>query len=244
VVPDARSPEAVFPPFNSEFMRLPARFLLTGAAVLAVASCSSDGSIAPAGAPAVSGSPVLRALAVAQSVDFTIPAQGGTINILDAYTLSFPANSVCDPNASDTQAGYASKSWDAPCTVSSGDIQVRATLKWSNGVLYADFQPALRFVPSKVVTLSTTVLAPLVRYYNNAGIRQGWSIGYTPGIDALGTSDALTDPTLRTVISAASGTLSRRVKHFSGYFIITGDGYIPCDPAQGNPLCVWVDDES
>jgi hypothetical protein len=225
-------------------MRLPARFLLTGAAVLAVASCSSDRSIAPAGAPTVAGSQVLRALAVAQSVDFTIPAQGGTINILDAYTLKFPANAVCDPNAMDTQAGYASQSWDAPCTVANGDIHVRATVKWSNGVLYADFEPALRFVPNKSVTISTGVLAPVVQYYDAAGVEQGWSIGYTPAIEGGVVNDALLDSSLRTVINGSTGKISRRIKHFSGYMIATGDGYIPCDPAQGNPLCIWVNDET
>jgi hypothetical protein len=175
-------------------------------------------------------------------VDFAIPAQGGTINILDAYTLNFPANSVCDPTSSDTQTGYANQAWDAPCTVATGDIQVRATLKWSNGVLYADFQPALRFVPSKVVTISTGLLAPVVQYYRNAGVAQGWSIGYAPGIDAGGVNDALNDASLRTVINGSTGKIWRRVKHFSGYMIATGDGYIPCDPAQGNPLCVWVND--
>jgi hypothetical protein len=224
-------------------MRLPARFLLTGAAVLAVTSCFGDRSVAPAGAPTVSGNPVLRALAVATSVDFVIPANGGTINILDAYTLKFPANAVCDPNAADTQAGYANQDWDADCTTAIGNIAVRATLKWSNGVLYADFQPALRFVPSKHVTIETTIMAPVVQYYNNAGVSQGWSIGYTTGIEAPAINDALVDPSVRTVITGPTGKISRRIKHFSGYLINTGGGYIPCDPLEGNPLCVWVESD-
>lgn len=223
-------------------MRLPAKLLLTGAAVFAVSSCYSDRSIAPAGLPVAVGSSVLRALVTAQTVDIVIPVTGGTINILDAYTLQFPAGAVCDPTAEDTQAGYAAQAWDAPCTVATTDIAVRATLKWSNGQLYADFQPALRFVPNKVVRLSTGVMASTVKSYKNAGIAQGWSIGYTAGIEQPGVMDAASDPTLRTVIQGNSGIIFRRIKHFSGYVIATGDGYIPCDPADGNPACVWVDD--
>src|SRR6185436_5205758 len=110
-------------------MRLPARFFLTGAAVIAVSSCAPDNAAAP-GPPTINGSSVLRALVIAQTVDFVIPADGATINLLDAYTLTVPAGAVCDPNAEDTQAGYASKSWDSECTVATGDIAVRATLKW------------------------------------------------------------------------------------------------------------------
>src|SRR4051812_48193531 len=100
-------------------MRLPARFLLTGAAVIALTSCSPDRAAAP-GYPTVSGSPVLRALVVAQTVDFVVPAEGASIDLLGAYTLSFPAGAVCDPNAEDTQTGYANHEWDAPCTVATG----------------------------------------------------------------------------------------------------------------------------
>lgn len=224
-------------------MRLPARFLLTGAAVIAVSSCYSDGSLSPAGAPVVSGNRVLRALVVAQTVDFVIPVSGGNVNLLDAYSLNFPANAVCDPNATETQVGYANGDWDANCPVATTDINVRATLKWTGTTLYVDFQPALRFVPNKNVTLATTVFAQAVQALDAAGVTQGWSIRFAPAIGAPAIDDALGDPTLRTVIVGSSGKIFRRVKHFSQYLIWTGDAYMPCDPAEGNPLCVWVEDE-
>src|ERR1700754_504857 len=120
-------------------MRLPARIFLTGAALIAVSSCSPDRAAAP-GYPIINGSSVLRALVVAQTVDFVIPANGGTLDLLGAYKLTLPANSVCDPTAEDTQAGYANEDWDAPCAPATSDIPVRAVLKYSNGKLYADFQ--------------------------------------------------------------------------------------------------------
>src|SRR3954471_14605559 len=126
-------------------MRLPARSFLTGAAVIAVSSCSMDRAVVPTGSSTIHGSSVLRALVVAQTVDFVIPTSGATINLLDAYTLTFPAGAVCDPNAEDTQVGYANKNWDAPCPPATGDIAVTAVLKYTDGKLYVDFQRALRF---------------------------------------------------------------------------------------------------
>jgi hypothetical protein len=224
-------------------MRLPARFLLTGAAVIAVSSCSTDRAVVPAGSPTINGSSVLRALVVAQTVDFVIPASGGTVNLLDAYTLTFPEGSVCDPDSQDTQDGYANKQWDAACTPATGDIAVRATLKYVNGTLYADFQPALRFVPNRRVTIATTVIASQVQWQNQAGDKEGWTIDYTPAIGASGISDALVDASVRTVIVGSTGRIFRRIKHFSGYLIHIGEGFVPCDPAEGDPRCTWVDDD-
>jgi hypothetical protein len=198
----------------------------------------------PAGMPTINGSPVLRALVVAQTVDFVIPAEGGVVNLLDAYTLTFPAGAVCDPTAEDTQTGYANKDWDAPCTPATGDVPVRAVLKYTNGTLYADFQTALRFVPGKKVTIGTNVIAAQVQWQSDVGDTQGWTIDYTTGIDAPGISDALNDTTVRTVMVSSTGRISRRIKHFSGYLINMGlEGWVPCDPALGDSRCVWVDDD-
>lgn len=211
---------------------------------MAVSSCSTDRSLVPAGTPTINGSSVLRALVIAQTVDFVIPASGGSINLLDAYTLSFPAGSVCDPNAEDTQIGYANKTWDADCTPATEDIAVTAVLKFSNGKLYVDFQKSLRFVPTKRVILSTTVMAGQVQWQNDIGDTDGWTIQYTTGIDAEGVTDARTDASVRTVVVGSTGKIFRRIKHFSGYFIFTGEGFVPCDPSEGDPGCEWVDEEN
>jgi hypothetical protein len=223
-------------------MRLPARLLLTGAALLVSASCVGDSSVAPSGAPVIGGNPALRALVIAQTVDLVIPAAGGQINVLDVYTLNFPEGAVCDPSADDTQSGYAAGAWDAACTPATSDIAIRATAKWSNGKLYVDFQPALRFVPGKSVMLTTNAFASTVQYYDNAGVTDGWSIAYTTGIDAMSIADALGDQSLRTKVLGNSGKITRRIKHFSGYVLAGGEN-IPCDPDEGNPLCIWVDDD-
>ena len=223
-------------------MRIPARLLLTGVAAFALASCYAERPLAPAGAPTVGGNPALRALVVAQTFDLVIPVTGGKVNVADVYQLDFPAGAVCDPTASDTQEGYASESWDAPCTAATSDVAIRATVKYSMGNLYVDFQPALRFVPSKTVTLSTGVFASGVEYYDQAGQKVGALIRYSPGIEQTPVADALLDASLKTKVNGSTGTISRRIKHFSGYMVWGSDGWVPCDPAAGNPECVWVDD--
>ena len=224
-------------------MRLPARLLLTGAALLVSASCVGDNSVASVGAPTIGGNPALRAYVVAQTVDLVIPVSGGQVNVFDVFSLHFPASAVCDPNAQDTQDGYTNAQWDAPCTPATTSIPIQATVKYSaGGKLYVDFQPALRFVPGVNVTLSTSVLAATVKAFDDAGITAGWSIAYSAAIDGTSIADALNDSSLRTKIHGASGKISRRIKHFSGYVITMADGTrIPCEPAEGNPLCVWVE---
>src|SRR5436309_14699712 len=148
-------------------MRHPARLFLTGAALLVATACNNDSSVAPlrGGPPTISGSPALAALATPTTVDFVIPADGGRVSILGLYALDVPANAVCDLNAQDSQDGYAAGAWDAPCTAATGDVTVHATLKWSHNRLWADFSPSLRFVPGRTVTISTDLMAPVVRYY-------------------------------------------------------------------------------
>jgi hypothetical protein len=182
-----------------------------------------------------------------KSVDFVIPAAGGQVSILGMYTLSFPANSVCVPDAAETTAGYASQSWDADCPAATQDIAVTAKLKWSSGRLWVDFSPAIRFVPSQTVTIQTDILAPLVRYYGASALSNGmarrWGINYTSGIEGPSVDESRTDASLRTVINGSTGRISRRIKHFSGYQIYTGDGWEACIPIGPlDPYCIWVED--
>jgi hypothetical protein len=219
-------------------MRLPARLFLTGAAGFVLASCVADRAVAPVAS--VTGNPALRALVVAQTTSIVIPVNGGHISLFSVYDLDVPANAVCDMNAADSQAGYAAANWDAPCTAATSDVAVTATAKWMNGTLYVDFQPALRFVPSKSVTLSTMVAAPLIQSASDS--KDGFVINYAPSIGAAPVADALTDPSVATKVFGSSGKVSRRIKHFSGYLINAGGVMVPCDPRDGDPQCVWVDD--
>jgi hypothetical protein len=221
-------------------MRNPAKLLLTTGAVLVVSSsCISDTAVGPQAT--IRGNAALRALVIAQTTEFDIPTNGGEFNLFNAFTLSVPAGAVCDPNAADTQSGYAAAAWDSNCTPATGSVTVHATAKWSDGKLYVDFQPALRFVPSVNVTLSSDAFADAIQYNEAIGSKDGFAIQYSPAIDASAVPDAITDPSVRTIVLGNTGRVVRRIKHFSGYQIVgTGE---PCDPTAGNPLCVWSDED-
>src|SRR5258708_5407207 len=232
------------PPVVTSKMRHPARLVLTGAALLVATACNNDSSLAPlrVAPPTLSGSPALAALATPTAVDIVIPAAGGRVSILDMYTLDFPANAVCDPSAQDSREGYAAGAWDAPCPVATTDITVHATLKWSHNRLWADFSPSLRFDPSQTVTLSTDVLAPVVRYYADArggdgssGRSRKWAILFAPAIGAPPVDDANVDASVRTTIDFGAGRISRRIKHFTGYNVLTAE---VCIVQPSDPYCV------
>lgn len=164
------------------------------------------------------------------SVDFVIPAAGGHVTIFGLYTLDIPANAVCDPSAPGARDLYAAGAWDAPCTTATTDIKVHATLQWSHNRLWADFSPSLRFDPNQVVTISTNLMAPIVRYYadgDNRDISNGrsrkWGIFFASAINGKPVDDSRADGSLRTTINFATGKISRRIKHFTGYNIATGE---------------------
>src|SRR5207248_791468 len=134
---------------KDQLMRPPARLILSGAALLLVVSCVNDAPVTPSlSAPPVAGSPALASVVDPTPFDVVIPAGGGHISVAGLFALDVPASAVCDPDAQDSQDGYAAAAWDSACTPATTDITVHATLHWSNTHLWADFAPALRFVPT------------------------------------------------------------------------------------------------
>ncbi len=117
-------------------------------------------------------------------------------------------------------------------------ITVRAKYGSSNNAGPAiDFSPALRFNPTKTVTLTTAAYASVIssHFSSHRELLRNFGIYYTPDLGMAGATDAAFDQTLRTYISLSTGLVWRRVKHFSGYSITVG---LPCDPSPDNPDCV------
>src|SRR3954469_18646481 len=131
------------------------RGFAVGVALLSVGACS-DSTSPRSGAPRnlAASAPVFDFAATPSSVgvtdmDFVVGAAGGSFTIAGSYTITFPANSVCDPNRST----YGSTEWDKDCTVLDAGqfVKVHATLSLSSTGLGIDFTPALRFSPSTKV---------------------------------------------------------------------------------------------
>jgi hypothetical protein len=106
-----------------------------------------------------------------------------------------------------------------------------------DGRTYADFSPDIRFEPSKSVVISARVPSLRGQEITDA-LRQEYSLGYTRVVDGIRylIDEAATDPSLATVFGTdwsgnANGRLSRRLLHFSGYYVRSGR---TCDDTSGD----------
>jgi hypothetical protein len=226
-------------------MRRTISALVATAAVFTAVACG-DSAMSPTQATSRSSAPSPAAFSATSAsyarltpdgFDFVITPSGGQVNVGGLFTLNFPANAVCDPSTS----SYGPGTWDSACTPVGSAIQEHATLSATTGGIRVDFSTPLRFVPSQVVTISTNIFAGLLRsgssyYMANPGSIAFLSIQYDPSLSGAGVNDAVSDASLSTFINWTSGSVTRRVKHFSGYGVALGDGV--CDPTvPDDPDC-------
>ena len=141
---------------------------------------------------------------------FTYTPKSGVVQRLGDNVISIPAGAVCDPATST----YGVKFWDAPCNAVNHPIVFTATT-FSNdaGVPYVEFQPAVRFAPTKEVDL-----------YLRDGKRtsaQLLAIYWCPTLGSC-VDESTTDGAVATHRVGKSSILVRRVKHFSGYVVVSG----------------------
>ncbi|HEU4995855.1 MAG TPA: hypothetical protein VFT29_13610 [Gemmatimonadaceae bacterium] len=211
--------------------------LVAGAALIA-AACSE-----PAAPTVAAARPELAELSAvlvepakmwgyqtAGTYTFTLSPSGGYAKI-GAYTLKYDANAVCDPATS----SYGPSEWYKSCSTLTTPITITAKFWSEDGRTYADFSPDIRFEPSKRVRLSTNVPS-LKGLELNDDIRQQFIVFYTRVQDGLRYSydEAASDPSLSTYFGTyyghLTGYVSRKVLHFSGYYVRSGRA---CDESGG-----------
>lgn len=207
--------------------------LVAGAAFIA-AACRD--SIAPTRSVGLQtfGGPVVFSVAVNHDVQtkttvFTIDPAGGRVKVGD-FWLDYPASSVCNPETS----GYGPETWELPCETLDAPITITATT-WREGqVSYVDFSPDIRFAPDKEVFLSTK------RKAKDAEEFQSFHMWYfvTVGETRYTFDEAAVDQTVQTQREFSSKRVWRRVKHFSGISLSSGE---PCDETMGDPECISID---
>ncbi|MDB4877095.1 MAG: hypothetical protein JWM41_3541 [Gemmatimonadetes bacterium] len=175
-----------------------------------------------------------------QGSDFTVTSHGGTFSVNGLFTVNFPENSVCNPDRST----YGSTEWDKPCSTlrSNESIKVTARLRLTSNGLTVDFSPELRFSPSTEVTISTDIFAPVITgnrayFAANPSALDFLAISFSPTLGGAQVADYASDGSLITRVYLKSGSVRRRIKHFSGYMIGGGQ---PCEPSPDNPDCVAV----
>lgn len=228
-------------------MRAIVRGLTTGIALLTLGACGDSATSPRQLAPRAVSAPSFDIAATGATLgvsetDFVVGAQGGSFSIAGVYTVNFPANSVCDPSRST----YGATEWDNDCTVldDGQTVAIHATVSLSSGVLAVDFTPALRFSPSTQVTIYTDLFASMIKgnkefLGNHPDALNPLTLFYTPTLGGSAVKDFKADKSVKTHVDLNTGRVWRRVKHFSGYSVVTGES---CEPSPDNPDCVAIDD--
>jgi hypothetical protein len=203
-----------------------------------LAGCSDNTVLAPSAAPSAAATPVTASFAPAShpslalsgdktkngSTSFTVTPSGGTFYVGN-HAVKFPAGSICDPATST----YGPGEWDAPCAPLTTPITISATVKTVKGFKSADFLPELRFVPSDDPSRWVWI------YMHTPGARGArdlseFNILFAETLGATPVNDAALDPSLRTYVDRSLGVSFRRIKHFSGYVVLTG--FTSCDECE------------
>jgi hypothetical protein len=148
---------------------------------------------------------------------FTIYPAIPVFEKLGDHILTMPANVVCDPAKSEYGAAY----FDTPCARLRQPLEV--TAKWGivNGRPVISFSPDLRFAPSKQeqdwvkLTLHDTKTTKPELHYTILWFDQQakkW------------VDESQADPTLKATVSPVGNFVTRRLKHFSDYYLWVGLG--------------------
>jgi hypothetical protein len=201
-------------------MRLRYLVLAMSGVVVASSACSTDAtSPVPFAAPENAGfsmGPSQSARPVKDSVedrDYTFRIDPRRDNLLrfGDHTLWLPAHAVCDPAGS----SYGIGTWNDACSPLTTGITITARVRSASGGLpRVDFEPALRFNPEEAAYLTFSVKGKQAK--EAAEMR----ILYCPTNSARDCVDeALTDPSLETVLDRPAKMVFRRIKHFSGYLV-------------------------
>jgi hypothetical protein len=200
-------------------------------AVLA-ASCGRELS-APDAKLAVDPQPQLALTdGASYTSQFVIRGARGTTFTDGVNTLTFPAGSVCDPGKS----SYGPGECDKPCAALSSDLTITVKATVADGRVNIDFSPNIRFSPARPVTL--VVKNDAIKTGGTAG---RWAIFYNSGDGKL-VDEAVTDPSVVTYVDRAEGVAWRRIKHFSGFNVTSGQ-VEDCTPYI-DPGCVPIDGTS
>ena len=206
--------------------------LLVGA-VAALAVACRDSTIAPArnsNSLSASASPLNSASGSNQNRTLLgtieLSPNGGTYHVGD-FDVVIPAGAVCNP----ATAKYGAKHWDDDCTPLNRSMTVQVTAQRHGQDVSVDFQPDLRFRPSAgwaviqtraysalLTSSSIRQLSPTSPFFQN------FAILYVPTGSSSRIDEMLStgDASMVTHVDLRTGVVWRRVKHFSGYLVVSG----------------------
>ena len=185
------------------------RYSLLVATALLLAACAGD-STSPTAATLAPKDASKALVGVIDGVyTFTVnPSAAQTIS-LGASSLELPANSVCTL----ATTSYGPDQWNNACVPESLPVTITAVVKnAATSHPSIEFAPAMRFNPATSVMLHLNVT-------DAATLTNMTVMKYCGTFAAVCVDESLTDSSLQTAVDAAAGTVSRRIKHFSGYVV-------------------------
>ena len=198
--------------------------LMLAAVALALTAACSDAPVAPrtqaasaARRPSADGATLSRDAFYGYSFQFTLDPSKGQTLLFGPHKVSFPAYSVCDPATS----GYGDGTWDTPCQPLQAPLTVTATFTLVDDHAYIDFQPSLRFVPAGADQRDRWVILSM-REWEGIDSKGAYSILWQRPFDGLWVDEGAEDPTMASWIDPTTNSVSRRIKHFSGYNVTAG----------------------
>lgn len=193
---------------------MPARprfsWLVIAAAAASAVACQDGPTATQVTRPAALDAP--RTFLGSQPVEvITVdPRVSNTFVSSEGHRLVIPANAICAVGS-----GYGPTYWDQPCQPATAPITFTiVSTQTLDGRPRVEVFPDVRFSPS--VTATITLRAPA------ASTNPATTIDFCGKLGCV--DEAATDPALVTSHNPAEGTISRRVKHYSGYVVGFGRG--------------------
>ena len=182
-----------------------------------LAACAGDTTAPRSSANSSSFSPIAASRALVGATDgrytFTIdPTEDQALEIGPNH-LDIPANAICRID----ETPYGPEFWDDKCKPETELVTITAVVtNASSSHPRIDFEPAMRFAPRKTVMLYMTL--------DKRAKKAEWAnIFYCPTDQKLKCIDeSAKDRSLET--SVRGEVVFRRIKHFSGYIILTRSG--------------------
>ena len=144
----------------------------------------------------------------ANTYEFTVTPQQSSSHLVGTHMVSFPANTICDPDVS----GYGPSTWLNSCPKLKETIRIRATT-WidATGRAQIDFENSIRFFPNSSGQLPAIYLRDPLAAASAMG-----RIDYCVASNSC-VNEALSDSILVTKRDPITGYLFRLIRHFSGY---------------------------
>jgi hypothetical protein len=189
---------------HGQISRNSAKAFFAFAALALVGACADNSAVAPTAEAPAFVAPA-NFIKIGYVVAFRVDNSKGITQKIGEHVINIPANAICELAVS----GYGADYWNKSCSPMKGSIVVTATvLQGPDGAPMIDFQPAMRFNPTKEVAL----------FFRDAkGGTQNLAINYCNNVGHC-IDESLNDASLKP-FRINSTIVGRRLKHFSGYVI-------------------------